>query len=503
MTGPNVFYLVKSLSEIEFQRMKRILATVKNASVLTELLEVMYAATDTDDFEKARKKFPANTQKYFSQYCSKLNNIILAILREDDDLADQERVLIQHLGNIAVLLERRLYKQTELFIEKAQVIIEMADLFAYQPALKYLETIYKVKNYRNVSFENFEIDDLSESIGYVREYILLKKYAINQFKSYSNRNLNEIILARKESSKIASELNQEVIDSYWSLQVEELLLKGSKAINKANWEVAQHAFEDILDIYAENQPQKTTDKESYWSALTNVLQCMSKSKQFDEINNIEAQIQNCIRDYAEPFHEQVFLHKQLLSYTSLIYAYSAKGDMARASIYVTKADELMEEKSFYLLKPTIVNAHYHISFYYFVADDLDTAQDWLLKTLAMLDSKQDQRYVFGCRITELLIAAEQGENDLLKSLLRSFNRGKWAEYRDAEIEKLFRKVLTATVKSDFKDMPQKKYDEIISTLDNIPYSRYYYSNFNLLAWVISKREKKKYGETLRELYFDN
>jgi len=83
MKGPNIFLLVKRLTEEEKKLVETSLLRGKKAKALLEIFELINNSSDLEDFNQSKISLRATTNQYFTQYCSKLFNITIDVIQKN------------------------------------------------------------------------------------------------------------------------------------------------------------------------------------------------------------------------------------------------------------------------------------------------------------------------------------------------------------------------------------------------------------------------------------
>lgn len=504
MKTPNVYNLIQSLSEEEYSLCLKMFVLGKRTTALLELFEQMRQTTNPNDVDGIKDKLPSNTVKYYSQYCAKLSDYILNILRSNIKSKDVERLLIEYIDNCIVLIDKRLFEHAQLYLKKAQELISEHQHFSYQPILKYLSSILNIKNFRYSEQE--DILEILESLNHSHQFsvnhsLLMHLQLINIF-YYNKNNIPEKILSENKilEGKLSEQLNFDFINETDSLLIEHVKLNALKAVTRTDWQVALISFNKLTKLFNKKPNLKHTEIESYWANLNNSIQCMTKLKDFTNFKEIEKLLNKCISDYEDKLDPNAFVYKQLFSYITILYAYNSMGNIDEAKTYIPRITHFFNDKYLRIIEPILAYANYHITYHYFIKEKYSQALEWNNKTFEVIDQKQNNRYFFASRIIELLIYSELGEVEILNSLFRSFSRGKWTTYRDKNIDQIFKKVLLHTAKRKDKSLPLEKYNLMVETLERQSYSKYYFDSFDIVAWITSKKDETSFQNTLQKMY---
>jgi hypothetical protein len=490
MKGPNVFLLVKRLTEEEKKLVENSLLQGKKANALLEIFDLINNASNLEDFNLKRLKLRKTTNQYFTQYSSKLFNIAIGVIQKNLTGYQFEKEFYSNYSTILILIEKKLYPMAEVFIQKLYDLIQDAERYEFYVSLSHLELKLKVADFENYK-DGFQLKDkllkLNELSEYSKTFHVLMHDRIKEAKLYYSRHLtidekNEIAedLAFIDSNQLI-EVNS--VEKSKKLQIAHLFNQVIRASNTLDWNEGLKKCFLLIEAYQNHGIEKYDYTLNYWSTLNNCIILMTKSGDFSKFDLLKAYLRECEDLYLDKTDPIIYLHKKVHSHASLVFAHNTLGDFKGSKKIIQELKPFLDKQKYPFLRDLHPYISLHITLYYFNVRDFEKALEWNIKNDESTGYKRNHRYFNLIRLLEILIHCEIENFELVNNLFRSYRRGKSPEFKNERIENELKLVIPKMVQ---QNLNTETLTAVIQRLEAIPEATCYFDNLNLLAWLKSK-----------------
>jgi hypothetical protein len=494
MKGPNIFLLVKRLTDEEKVLVETKLLQGKKAKALLEIFELIIHSKNLDDFNQKRAQMRKTTQQYFTQYSSKLFNITIGVIQENLTGYNFEKEFYSNYSIILILIEKKLYPIAEIFIQKTYDLIEASERYEFYIPLSHLELKLKVADFENYQDSNQlkeKLEKIKDLAEYSSTYHVLMHERIKEAKLYYSRHLTI-----EEKNEIAEDLSfidvntlldENSINQSKKLQIAYLFNQIIRASNTLNWKNGLDNCFLLIDAYRNHGIEKYDYTLNYWSTLNNCIILMTKSGDFSNFELLKTYLLECEQLYADKIDPIIYLHKKVHSHASLVFACNTLGDLKASKKIIHELIPYLDGIKYPYLKDLASYISLHITLYYFSIKNFEKALEWNMKNDESTGYKRNHRYFNLIRLLEILIHCELENYELVNNLYRSYRRGKSPQFKSKSIENELKIIIPKIVQQNLK---HETVVEVISRLEKTPESTCYFDNLNLLTWLKSKIEQK-------------
>jgi hypothetical protein len=498
-----LFQLIKSLSVSEKGYVKKSCAKNNTNPAYLKLLDAIDLQTTYDE-DKIKKKF--KNQKFIKQFSVAKNYLIKSILKSLRAYHSESSNNIQvHelLLEIEILYNKRLIGLCQKLIKKTKRIIEEVHLFhhaeelafwdfrlalllphtedtdAYMEANKTfgiqgLKATSVLIEYRHLAYDVFKLG-LKE--GYSRE---------EQAKTIAQQFSEHPLL-----HKLPNQSNIKAIARYHNIwtKIHEINIDFEKGYesSKGFVQVIQNnpkVFEDCL---------MSTVIPAHYNLLCSCI-LLNKEKTF--FLNLEylKNISKTYKSKSETVHRLTHYYATALE----LQFYTQNAYFDKTAPILPEATKIVEEGNLLTFGLSILHIEfcYGIAYSYFSLGNYELSETWVAKTLEHQKDNLREDIMCMTHLLHLVNHAEMGNFQYLDYKLRSTYKFIKRMKKIHKFEKItlqfIKKLIHARDSYEFIDLIAV-YKEKFETLEHLPFERIIIKNFDIISWMESKLQDKKFN----------
>ena len=493
-----LFDLICTLTKSEkrfFKLQSSLQSGDKNYVRLFDLIEKM----ESYDEELVKSTFKG---EHLPSEKNHLYKLILKSLRSYYSETSIASSLKQEIKNVEILYNKGLFDECTKFIERAKKTALRYEKFYYL-----FELISWEKTLLEEAFENGQFVDLDILIREEQE-VLHKLQNLTAYHVLYSK-INYVF---RSGGYSRMEENTRIINEI----VEHPLIKGKNTalskraaticyytqafcnVAKGNTEVALEKYRKVKEILDEHTDLRADLAKRYIRTLSQIIQCLLESKQFEEAEKYILQLNQLSETEGFDTPDATARIQTELTLSNLKkYIHTA-----RFSDGVTAMNselELIKSQEHTLHKEIALRMYYYMAYLNFGAGQHSKALQWLNRVIN--DNENDLRQdLYGyARLFNSVVHFELGNIELLEYTIKSTARYLQKRNRDFEIEKLildqFKKLIrlrTATAKKEQLEDFKEKLSQLAKHEDGKALLRYF--DFN--TWIRSKLEQCTFEEIL-------
>ena len=497
-----LFDLICTLTKSEkrfFKLQSSLQSGDKNYVRLFDLIEKM----ESYDEELVKSTFKG--EKFIKHLPSEKNHLYKLILKSLRSYYSETSIassLKQEIKNVEILYNKGLFDECTKFIERAKKTAIRYEKFYYL-----FELISWEKTLLEEAFENGQFVDLDILIREEQE-VLDKLQNLTAYHVLYSK-INYVF---RSGGYSRMEENTRIINEI----VEHPLIKGKNTalskraaticyytqafcnVAKGNTEVALEKYRKVKEILDEHTDLRADLAKRYIRTLSQMIQCLLESKQFEEAEKYILQLNQLSETEGFDTPDATARIQTELTLSNLKkYIHTA-----RFSDGVTAMNselELIKSQEHTLHKEIALRMYYYMAYLNFGAGQHSKALQWLNRVIN--DNENDLRQdLYGyARLFNIVVHFELGNIELLEYTIKSTARYLQKRNRDFEIEKLildqFKKLIrlrTATAKKEQLEDFKEKLSQLAKHEDGKALLRYF--DFN--TWIRSKLEQCTFEEIL-------
>jgi tetratricopeptide (TPR) repeat protein len=498
-----LFDLIRTLTKSEkrfFKMQSSLQSGDKNYVRLFDLIEKM----EVYDEDLVKKTFKG--EKFIKHLPSEKNHLYKLILKSLRSYYSETSIassLKQEIKNVEILYNKGLFDECTKFIERAKKLAIRYEKFYYL-----FELISWEKTLLEEAFENGRFVDLDVLIQEEQE-VLDKLQNLTAYHVLYSK-INYVF---RSGGYSRTEENTQIINEI----VEHPLIKGKNTalsnraaticyytqafcnVAKGNTSVALEKYRKVMQILDDNIDLRTDLAKRYVRTLSQIIQCLLESRQFEEAEKHLNQLKglSSMEGFDTP-DASARIETELILSNLKKYIHTAR--FSEGVTVLNEKMEAMKVQNSSLHKEIALRMYYYMAYLNFGAGQHSKALQWLNRVIN--DNENDLRQdLYGyARLFNIVVHYELGNIELLEYTIKSAGRYLQKRNRDFDIEKLildqFKKLIrlrTATAKQDQLLDFQDKLNGLAKNEDGKALLRYF--DFN--AWIKSKLNQSSFEEVLR------
>jgi len=497
-----LFDLIRTLTKSEkrfFKLQSSLQSGDKNYVRLFDLIEKMEAY----DEDLVKKTFKG--EKFIKHLPSEKNHLYKLILKSLRSYYSETSIassLKQEIKNVEILYNKGLFDECTKFIERAKKTAIRYEKFYYL-----FELISWEKTLLEEAFENGRFVDLDSLIQEEQEvldklqnltaYHVLYSKINYVFRSggYSRTEENTRIINEIEEHPLIKGKNTALSNRATTICY---YTQAFCNVAKGNTETALEKYRKVKQVLDDHTDLRTDLAKRYIRTLSQIIQCLLESKQFEEAEKQISQLKQLseVEGFDTP-DASARIQTELILSNLKKFIHTARFNEGVA--VMTPEIELTKSQEPVLHKEITLRMYYYMAYLHFGAGQHSKALHWLNRVIN--DNENDLRQdLYGyARLFNIVVHYELGNIELLEYTIKSTARYLQKRNRDFEIEKLildqFKKLIrlrTASSKKDqFLDF-QSKLSVLAKHEDGKALLRY----FDFQTWLRSKLEQHSFEETL-------
>lgn len=456
---------------------------------------------DEDKLKKVVYKGKAIQSRKYSELKSYLYDLILKSLQSFDEQSAVDSKLKSMLQGIRALFKRSLFEDCHLLILKAEKLAQKYEEFKVVIELQgWKRKVAYTQN--DITFLNKELESINEiedkAISQLQDLLDYNKSFFQLFISTRKNPADKSESERKEDNDfLNSLLSKDVKQVHSHLAL--IRLYRTRTIyhfSKGNY---KNFFEEskILTELMEEKPQfLKEDISEYISVLNNYIISGLLTKKYQVVQNSLDKLKALA---PLTLDDKTKLHRQYYTMKFEFCILSGDFDEGLSALNehlkgVQNLDESFFNRDSFLFQ------YFYIQF---GVENYDTALDYLNRMLSLPKRVERQDLWVTARIVNLILHYEMGNIILLDSLIRStyryLSKSKILSIYENTILSFFRDLLKLHDKKQVHDT----FTQLKTELSKKKYDNPMYQTFNMVAWVESKIQQRKFQSIIQEDFQNN
>lgn len=498
-TSDNLFKLIKSLNKSEKGYFKKYANFhVRNEqNNYTKIFDAIDIQKEYDE-KRLLKKF--KSERFVNQFAVAKNYLYEMILESLEAYHKNSTTEIRSILNrIEILVDKGLHTQAKKLLKKAKEMSIVHEKLTYIPEINMMEqSIYRMQY--NVGDLKDNSDNLIEEI----EVCAMKIKNMAEYESLKNR----LYLQRIEMGVLR---NEKEIKSYdWFLKSP--LLKNDKQALSINAKILYY------ELYA-SYYNYIDDSEKCYEFSSKLIQLIEANTQVIETNvNFPTHFlyRHSIQCYnMGKYHEALeYISKMeilkvksdvqkmnnlLKAYNTKLNVYLKMGNMKKCLQLIPEIEVLLDRNrdADKLLKEII---YWQVTSILMIAEQYKLALKWLVK--ANIAENFNIRQDLECigRIMEIVLHYELGKFDVVEYRIKSTYRFLASKQKMYQLERIILTSIRKLINVNSKEESIQFFKQLKASLEPIvkdPLESKFLEYFDIMSWLESKIEKKKFEEVVK------
>ncbi|HEX8516442.1 MAG TPA: hypothetical protein VF868_09610 [Bacteroidia bacterium] len=498
-TSDNLFKLIKSLSKSEKGYFKKYANFhVRNEqNNYTRIFDAIDLQKEYDE-KKLLKKF--RNERFINQFAVAKNYLYEMVLESLEAYHKNSTTEIRSILNrIEILVDKGLYSQAKKLLKKVKEMAILHEKLTYIPEINLMEqSIYKM---------HYDVGDLRDNSDKLIEEIEVCAMKIRNLAEYESLK-NRLYLQRIETGVLR---NEEEMKSYdWLLRSP--LLKNDKQALSVNARILYYELFASYYSYIEDS-QKCYEFSSLLIRLigenkevieTNVnfpthflyrhsVQCYNTGKYHEALEYISKMEVLKVKSDVQK------LNILLKAYNTKLNVYFKMGNMKKCLQLIPEIESLLEtsKDSDKLLKEVI---QWQVISLLMIAEQYKPALKWLVKVnLSEVSNIRQDLECIG-RIMEIVLHYELGKTDIMEYRLKSTYRFLASKQKMYQLEKIILSSIRKLINVNSKEESIAFFKQLRAALEPVvkdPLESKFLVYFDIMSWLDSKIEKKKFEEVVK------
>lgn len=498
-TSDALFKLIKSLSKSEKGYFKKYANFhVRNEqNNYTRIFDAIDGQSEYDE-KRLLKKFAG--ERLVNQFAVAKNYLYEMILESLEAYHKNSTTEIRSILNrIEILVDKGLHSQAKKLLKKAKEMAITHEKLTYIPEINLMEqSIYRMQY--NVGDLKDNSDNLIEEI----EICAMKIKNMAEYESLKNR----LYLQRIEMGVLR---NEREIKSYdWVLKSP--LLKNHKQALSVNAKILYYELYASYYNYIE-------DSEKCYEFSSKLIQLIENNTEVIETNvNFPTHFlyRHSIQCYnMGKYHEALeYISKMeilkvksdvqklnvlLKAYNTKLNVYFRMGNMKKCLQLIPEIEVLLEKNkdSDKLLKEII---YWQITSILMIAEQYKLALKWLVKANIAENSNIRQDLECIGRIMEIVLHYELGKSDVMEYRIKSTYRFLASKQKMYQLERIILTSIRKLINVKSREESILFFKQLKSSLEPVvkdPLESKFLVYFDIMSWLESKIEKKKFEEVVK------
>lgn len=498
-TSNGLFKLIKSLNKSEKGYFKKYANFhVRNEqNNYTKIFDAIDLQKEYDE-KKILKKF--KNERFVNQFAVAKNYLYEMILESLEAYHKNSTTEIRSILNrIEILVDKGLYSQAKKLLKKVKEMAILHEKLTYIPEINLMEqSIYRM---------HYDVGDLRDNSDNLIEEIEVCAMKIKNMAEYESLK-NRLYVQRIEMGGLR---NEKEIQSYgWLLKSP--LLKNDKQALSVN---AKILYYELFASYY----NYTEDSEKCYEFSSRLIRLIEDNQEVIETNvNFPTHFlyRHSIQCYnMGKYHEALeYISKMevlkvksdlqklnilLKAYNTKLNVYFKMGNMKKCLQLIPEIEVLLEKNkdADKLLKEII---YWQITSILMIAEQYKQALKWLVKANIEEDSSIRQDLECIGRIMEIILHYELGKTDIMEYRLKSTYRFLASKQKMYQLEKIILSSIRKLINVNSREESIRFFKQLRSDLEPIvkdPLEGKFLNYFDIMSWLESKIEKKKFEEVVK------
>jgi hypothetical protein len=497
-TSDNLFRLIKSLSKSEKGYFKK----YANFHVRNEENNYtrIFDAIDTQkeyDEKKILKKF--SKERFINQFAVAKNYLYEMILESLEAYHKNSTTEIRSILNrIEILVDKGLYSQAKKLLKKVKEMAISHEKLTYIPEINLMEqSIYRM---------HYDVGDLRDNSDNLIEEIEVSAMKIKNMAEYESLK-NRLYVQRIEMGVLRNETEMKSYD--WLLRSP--LLKNDKQALSIN---AKILYYELFASYY----NYTEDSEKCYEFSSKLIRLIEENKQVIETNvNFPTHFlyRHSIQCYnMGKYHEALeYISKMevlkvksdvqklnilLKAYNTKLNVYFRMGNMKKCMQLIPEIETLLEKDNGDKLLKEII--YWQVTSLLMISEQYKLALKWLVK--ANIAENYNIRQDLECigRIMEIILHYELGKSDVMEYRIKSTYRFLASKQKMYQLEKIILTSIRKLINVNSREESIQFFKQLKAALEPIvqdPLESKFLVYFDIMSWLESKIEKKKFEEVVK------
>jgi hypothetical protein len=498
-TSSGLFKLIKSLNKSEKGYFKKYANFhVRNEqNNYTKIFDAIDRQNEYDE-KKILKKF--RNERFVNQFAVAKNYLYEMILESLEAYHKNSTTEIRSILNrIEILVDKGLYSQAKKLLKKVKEMAILHEKLTYIPEINLMEqSIYRM---------HYDVGDLRDNSDNLIEEIEVCAMKIKNMAEYESLK-NRLYVQRIEMGGLR---NEKEIQSYsWLLKSP--LLKNDKQALSVN---ARILYYELFASYY----NYTEDSEKCYEFSSRLIKLIEENQEVIETNvNFPTHFlyRHSIQCYnMGKYHEALeYISKMevlkvksdlqklnilLKAYNTKLNVYFKMGNMKKCLQLIPQIEGLLEKNkdADKLLKEII---YWQVTSILMIAEQYKMALKWLVKANIEEDSSIRQDLECIGRIMEIVLHYELGKTDIMEYRLKSTYRFLASKQKMYQLEKIILSSIRKLINVNSRGESIRFFKQLRSDLEPIvkdPLEGKFLNYFDIMSWLESKIEKKKFEEVVK------
>ncbi|MCE3280915.1 MAG: hypothetical protein K0S44_3106 [Bacteroidetes bacterium] len=498
-TSNGLFKLIKSLNKSEKGYFKKYANFhVRNEqNNYTRIFDAIDRQNEYDE-KKILKKF--RNERFVNQFAVAKNYLYEMILESLEAYHKNSTTEIRSILNrIEILVDKGLYSQAKKLLKKVKEMAILHEKLTYIPEINLMEqSIYRM---------HYDVGDLRDNSDNLIEEIEVCAMKIKNMAEYESLK-NRLYVQRIEMGGLR---NEKEIQSYgWLLKSP--LLKNDKQALSVN---AKILYYELFASYY----NYTEDSEKCYEFSSRLIKLIEDNQEVIETNvNFPTHFlyRHSIQCYnMGKYHEALeYISKMevlkvksdlqklnilLKAYNTKLNVYFKMGNMKKCLQLIPQIEGLLEKNkdADKLLKEII---YWQVTSILMIAEQYKMALKWLVKANIEEDSSIRQDLECIGRIMEIILHYELGKTDIMEYRLKSTYRFLASKQKMYQLEKIILSSIRKLINVNSRGESIRFFKQLRSDLEPIvkdPLEGKFLNYFDIMSWLESKIEKKKFEEVVK------
>lgn len=498
-TSDTLFKLIRSLSKSEKGYFKKYANFhVRNdQNNYTKIFDAIDSQKEYNE-EKILKKF--RNERFVNQFAVAKNYLYEMILESLEAYHKNSTTEIRSILNrIEILVNKGLYAQAQKLLRKVKEMAILHEKLTYIPEINLMEqSIYRMH------YDVGHLRDNSDSLIEEIEECAMKIRNMAEYESLKNR----LYLQRIEMGVLR---NEKEVKSYdWLL--ESPLLKNDQQALSVNAKILYYELyasyynyiEDSARCYAFSSKLISLIEENKQVIETNVnfpthflyrhsIQCYNIGKYHEALEYISKMEVLKVKSDVQK------MNILLKAYNTKLNVYFQMGNMKKCLQLIPEIENLLGKSrdADKLLKEII---YWQVTSVLMISEQYKLALKWLVKANIAEDFNIRQDLECIGRIMEIILHYELGKFDLMEYRIKSTYRFLASKQKMYELERVILASIQKLINVNTREESIQFFRQLKSALEPIvkdPLESKFLVYFDIMSWLESKIEKKKFEEVVK------
>jgi len=494
--------LINSLSKSEKRYFKLSAGLQKGEKNYLELLDAIANQKKYDE-SKILKKFAGRPFiKNFGVAKSDLYKLLMKSLRQYHSQTSLASQLADMIKDVEILYRKGLYEQCQSLIKKGISLSDKSDKFLFKSLFITWERVLYQAHYYTLDEEAIkdswqDVNDSLQKAANYNDYWKVSSLSFLYYRKYSlsGDKKSNIQLKKMENNELL--LDESKAQSFLARQ---LFYNAHVFFSQVNGDIDSSLLyaERIVKLFEANPSILKDNLKSYIIVVHNYISILIDAKDYETAKKAIDRMQEIPKSY--PKQKQKTINILIFRYETYLELSLANRTckFERVLAKIGAIHKNLEEFSEDIGAFSIMKIYYQLSYMYFLMEDYNESQFCCYQILQRkgLDWSKES---FHINLIYLLAHYELGNVDLQESIGRQLYRMLRTGENFSDFENILsnfvRKLPLVYKKKELLKLYQTTYD----ALDSLPseaLNRITIANFNILTWLKSKIEHRKFAEMI-------